>query len=78
MQERELPHIRSGCSLIEYFSASQSRRETIFTGLRSNQRGVLKMMTLNIAIAAVGVGALLLVFAPNFSADFVLAVLACI
>lgn len=36
------------------------------------------MMTINIAIASVGVGALLLLFVPNFSADFVLAVLACI
>lgn len=78
MQERELPHIRSGCRLLEYFPASQTRRETIFLGLRRNQRGVLKMMTLNIAIATVGVSALLLVFAPVFSAEFALAVMACI
>jgi len=36
------------------------------------------MMTLNIAIATVGVSALLLVFAPVFSAEFALAVMACI
>jgi hypothetical protein len=36
------------------------------------------MLPLNIAIAIAGVGALILVFAPVFSADFALAVIACI
>jgi hypothetical protein len=36
------------------------------------------MTTLNIAIAIAGVSALILVFAPVFSADFALAVMACI
>jgi hypothetical protein len=36
------------------------------------------MTTLNIAIAIAGVSTLILVFAPAFSADFVLAVMACI
>ena len=39
---------------------------------------IFKMMTLKIALAIAGVGALLVVFAPVFSADFALAVLACI
>jgi len=36
------------------------------------------MNTLKIATAVAGIGALILVFAPNFSADFALAVIACI
>jgi hypothetical protein len=39
---------------------------------------ILKMIPLNIAIAAAGVSVLVLLFAPAFSADFALAVIACI
>jgi hypothetical protein len=39
---------------------------------------IFKMIPLNIAIAIAGVSVLVLLFAPAFSADFALAVIACI
>lgn len=67
----------------------QSHRETTFAvrrsyldttqryRLRRNHGGLSKMITLKIAATIVGAGALLLIVAPNFCADFALAIIAC-